>query len=98
MQRRDVPQFVKLLKSEIVLVITGGAFHVAALTDQGEVWLWGQNAEGQLGLGDFSQRNQPTRVEFLVGTYIIKVATGSYHTICLSGEHLSNQIQTNLFL
>lgn len=81
---RDVPQYVKLLGSEVVLYITGGAFHVAALTDQGEVWVWGQNAEGQLGLGDFSQRNQPTRVAFLVGINIIKVATGAYHTLVLT--------------
>jgi alpha-tubulin suppressor-like RCC1 family protein len=50
--------------------------------------VWGQNAEGQLGLGDFSQRNRPTLVDFLVGTNVVHIATGAYHTIILTGEGL----------
>jgi alpha-tubulin suppressor-like RCC1 family protein len=55
-------------------------------TDKGQVWMWGQNAEGQLGLGDFSQRNQPTLMDFLVGINVVQIATGAYHTIFLTGE------------
>uniref|UniRef100_A0A7S1E0E8 EGF-like domain-containing protein n=1 Tax=Hemiselmis andersenii TaxID=464988 RepID=A0A7S1E0E8_HEMAN len=39
-----------------------------------------------MGLGDFSQRNQPTKVDFLVGTNIVKVASGAYHTLVLTDE------------
>jgi alpha-tubulin suppressor-like RCC1 family protein len=36
-----------------------GWFHSAALTRSGEVYVWGQNEDGKLGLGDFQQRLTP---------------------------------------
>lgn len=38
-----------------------GDYHFAALTSSGELYTWGQGAQGQLGLGDTQKRGQ-TRV------------------------------------
>ena len=38
-----------------VVKLSAGAGHSLALTDTGQVWGWGANTEGQLGLGEESQ-------------------------------------------
>ena len=42
--------------------ISAGEYSSAALRDTGELYTWGQNGAGQLGLGDTTDRNRPTRV------------------------------------
>ena len=42
-------------------VIAGGNFTLA-LDQQGKLWAWGNNAFGQLGLGDTTNRDRPTLV------------------------------------
>jgi len=41
---------------------------------------------GQLGLGDTSARQIPVKIPFPSETKIIKIAAGSYHTVCLDHE------------
>lgn len=69
-----------------------------ALADKGQLWVWGQNAEGQLGLGDFSQRNQPTVMEYMLGQNVVNVAAGAYHTLILTGDilllHVSSRFES----
>ena len=55
------------------------------MADIGNVWVWGQNAEGQLGLGDLSQRNQPEIVTYLLEISVTKIVCGAYHTMILTG-------------
>lgn len=46
--------------------ISAGGFHTCAIRRNGvnrELYCWGDNGAGQLGLGDFSGRSQPTRVD-----------------------------------
>lgn len=93
---RDVPMLVRTLVGEHVLSVAAGAFHVLALTDRGKVWVWGHNSEGQLGLGDLSQRNQPALIQ-MEGRNMVAVACGAYHTLLLSdfGELFSAGLNAN---
>ena len=40
-----------------VVDLHGGREHVAALRDDGTVWVWGSNQQGQLGLGGSTNRS-----------------------------------------
>lgn len=37
-------------------------YHVIAIKENGTLWTWGANAQGQLGLGDINSRSTPTQV------------------------------------
>ena len=43
--------------------ISAGGFHSAAIDDEGLLWTWGRNAEGQLGLGDAAFETQRDVIE-----------------------------------
>lgn len=45
--------------------ISCGSEHSFALSEEGELFSWGLNFKGQLGLGDFDNRYEPTLVENL---------------------------------
>jgi alpha-tubulin suppressor-like RCC1 family protein len=45
-----------------VKAIAAGGWHSLALTESGEVYAWGSNGHGQLGLGDTNNRLTPTEV------------------------------------
>ena len=42
--------------------VSAGWGHALALTEKGDVWAWGLNTYGQLGLGDCKTRHEPERV------------------------------------
>jgi alpha-tubulin suppressor-like RCC1 family protein len=45
-----------------VISVQAGSLHSAALTKNGDLWLWGQGAWGQLGLGNRSNRFRPVQL------------------------------------
>lgn len=44
------------------LAVAGGYYHTIALKTDGTVWSWGNNTQGQLGLGNTTQRNSPVQI------------------------------------
>lgn len=58
--------------------------HVFAISDAGQVYGWGRNNKGQLGLGDTNERKCPTLIKELTGYKIIAVATGKGHSLFLT--------------
>ncbi len=50
-----------------VVAISSGSNHLLALCDDGTVWAWGRNLEGQLGSPVTRFRDRPARVEALSG-------------------------------
>jgi uncharacterized repeat protein (TIGR02543 family) len=62
-----------------------GAFHALILTDSGQLYVTGRNANGQLGLGDKIDRNLFTYADMSnLSGKIAKIATGYYHTLLLT--------------
>lgn len=47
--------------------------HSIAADQEGRLWVWGRNTDGELGLGDFVRRNEPTVVTRLLHHWISKV-------------------------
>ena len=68
-----------------VFAVSAGQRHSVALTDKrgvNDVWVWGYNGYGELGLGDTNVRTQPTRASsFAKATRMLGVAAGARHTV-----------------
>lgn len=71
------------LKSRHAAAVSCGARHSAMLTEDGQLFTWGWNKYGQLGLGDSVDRNIPFRVS-ISGCLPRNVACGWWHTLLLA--------------
>ncbi|XP_068988938.1 RCC1-like G exchanging factor-like protein [Bombus flavifrons] len=68
-------------KNTKVVKIFCGMSHLAALTNTGDLYMWGCNKFGSLGLGDLKDQYFPLKVT--VGAQVKKVACGIDHTVTL---------------
>jgi len=57
-----------------------------AITEDGKVYSWGRNENGQLGHGDTKDRYCPTLISELSGHHVVKVSTGKGHSLFLTEE------------
>ncbi len=62
--------------------ITSGYFHTCALLSNGSVKCWGNNGNGQLGYGDFTQRNAPGP-SISLGSTATQISSRGAHTCAL---------------
>ncbi|KAK1262600.1 Ultraviolet-B receptor UVR8 [Acorus gramineus] len=77
----------KPLESDLVLdvhQIACGVSHAALVTRQGEVFTWGEEHGGRLGLGIDSDVCRPQLVESLSVHNVDYIACGEYHTCAIS--------------
>ncbi|BFZ21760.1 hypothetical protein BsWGS_24799 [Bradybaena similaris] len=65
---------------------TAGSLPHPPVVTATELWVWGDNQQGQLGLGDLVDRSQPTIVKFFVGRHVIKLAAGDNHCLALTAN------------
>ena len=65
-----------------VQALAGGKAHSLVLLQDGEVWTWGRNNDGQLGLGDQTTRWAPFRIPSLPNT-ISGISAGSSFSMAL---------------
>ncbi|GBG27735.1 Protein kinase, putative [Hondaea fermentalgiana] len=70
------------------LSIAAGRYHSAGVTDDGEVYTWGEGDSGQLGLGDLESQRVPTLVTSLgrngADVKVVQVTCGAAHTVALT--------------
>jgi alpha-tubulin suppressor-like RCC1 family protein len=62
----------------------GGYQHSVAVKNNGTVWTWGYNGEGELGDGTIIQRTSPVQVAAL--NSVTNVAAGYYHTMAIKND------------
>ncbi|XP_011049375.1 PREDICTED: probable E3 ubiquitin-protein ligase HERC4 isoform X2 [Acromyrmex echinatior] len=80
-----VPRMIKVLGTNVIVQIACGTEHSIALTNDGELYAWGSNREGQLGLGSYTTTEiKPKRISTLAAVPIAFIACGGYHTIVIS--------------
>lgn len=94
------PSLVTYLQTKRIEAVICGAEHTLAITSDGEVYTWGLNLKGQLGLGDTHNRNSPTLVENVSSRYtpyqgyglekgerVIQAACGGLHSLLLTDRN-----------
>uniref|UniRef100_H0XH41 HECT and RLD domain containing E3 ubiquitin protein ligase family member 6 n=1 Tax=Otolemur garnettii TaxID=30611 RepID=H0XH41_OTOGA len=68
-----------------IIQVSCGHYHSLALSEDSQVFSWGKNSHGQLGLGkEFSSKASPQRVQSLEGLPLAQVAAGGAHSFALS--------------
>ncbi|KAG7033821.1 Ultraviolet-B receptor UVR8 [Cucurbita argyrosperma subsp. argyrosperma] len=84
-QGETVPRLLDapILGSKRAKRISCGARHNAVLTDDGQLFSWGWNKYGQLGLGDSIDRNIPSKVP-IDGCLPQNIVCGWWHTLMLA--------------
>ncbi|XP_065086376.1 probable E3 ubiquitin-protein ligase HERC4 isoform X2 [Ochlerotatus camptorhynchus] len=81
----NIPRTIKTIAAKTVVQIASGLFHSLALTNSGELFSWGANGYGQLGLGTTSEKIvTPTLVKSLAGIPIAFIACGGNHSFAVS--------------
>ncbi|XP_051773057.1 probable E3 ubiquitin-protein ligase HERC1 isoform X4 [Ctenopharyngodon idella] len=72
------------LLGKVVVCVSAGYRHSAAVTNDGELYTWGEGDFGRLGHSDSHSRNVPTLVKDISG--VGQVACGSSHTIAVAQD------------
>ncbi|XP_037686168.1 E3 ISG15--protein ligase HERC5 isoform X2 [Choloepus didactylus] len=74
-----------VLQEKNIIQITCGDYHSLALSKGGELFAWGQNVHGQLGVGrTFVSTSTPQIVEHLSGVPLVQISAGEAHSMALS--------------
>ncbi|KAI9906924.1 hypothetical protein PsorP6_004192 [Peronosclerospora sorghi] len=84
---QHTPQWVYALASHVITKVACGLYHTVAITKGGEVYTFGKNDYGQLGLGHARNMKVPTLVKTSLwenDEKIVAVSCGYYHTVTIS--------------
>lgn len=76
MRDTTIPQVVQALTGHPIEDIAVGCEHVLALDRVGNIWVWGANAEGQLGVGNINPQYVPVLVATLIGKNMRSISAG----------------------
>ncbi|KAI4897359.1 hypothetical protein NFI96_017345 [Prochilodus magdalenae] len=76
------------LQNKAVVSIACGQTSSMAVSDNGEVYGWGYNGNGQLGLGNNGNQLTPCRLAALQGLCVLQIASGYAHSLALTDEGL----------
>lgn len=72
-----------------------GDSHSAVLTDEGDMFVWGDNSAGRLGLASMSSIYRPTLVDDLMGRNITSIGLGGFFSIAITGPSSQALIYRN---
>lgn len=82
-----VPVEIQLPSGVLSVSVSTGADHILALGSDGNVYAWGNNAYGQLGINlDTASLSIPTVVAGLQGKHIVAVSAGKHFSLALSED------------
>ncbi|KAM9836255.1 RCC1 and BTB domain-containing protein 1 [Aulostomus maculatus] len=76
------------LQGKTTMGITCGQTSSMAVLDNGEVYGWGYNGNGQLGIGNNGNQHTPCRLSALQGLCVQQVVSGYSHCLALTDEGL----------
>ena len=74
------PQVLALPTDSPVIDVSVGADYTLVLTDRGDVWGWGNNGDGQVGVGHTGAVREPCLVPSLSDRGVKQIAAGKTHS------------------
>ena len=80
------PQPVQVPLNGAVLAVAAGTGHTVAILEDGSLWVWGRNDQGQLGLDPDTAALVPQPTQVTEATGAVDVAAGTYQTACLLSD------------
>ena len=78
------PRIVPHMENRASAAVSCGNAHTVVVTDNGNVWSWGDNKCGQLGTGNLISSATPVSLHTLEEQEITHVACGSEHTVVVT--------------
>ncbi len=79
--------FVITLPSGVTPVAgAGGADHTLMIGSDGNLYAWGYNGYGQLGIGNLTQESTPVKVSMPAGVIPLSVAAGNDHSLAIGSD------------
>ncbi len=73
----EIPTLIQGLAGKQVTHVSCGSAYSAAITQSGDLYMWGQGNYGRLGSGASDDLLVPTQVATLKGQKVVDVACGS---------------------
>lgn len=81
-----IPKKIEALDDAEIVRIENGNGVSYAIDATGTLYAWGQNTNGQLGLGDEVNRDLPTVVTALEDETVVDISSGTAHTVVLTAD------------
>ena len=86
-----IPFLVKTFSNDRIVAVSCGDSHTAVITENKDLYTFGNNDRGQLGLGSSVNKDIPTMVRPISYQGVITVSCGSRHTAIITKN---NQLHT----
>ncbi|MDT4950217.1 MAG: hypothetical protein QOJ37_2812 [Pseudonocardiales bacterium] len=83
----STPQLVPLPDGTVVTQASAGLGHTLALTSTGEIYSWGLNNLGQLGINSTTNTPHPTSVPLVGGVRAGAVSAGYSHSLAVTADN-----------
>lgn len=90
-----LPKPIPFFDKKKVLQVSCSYFHSVVICDNYDVYSFGRNDFGQLGLGDTTDRSSPVIVNSLKNHNIIQASCGQYHTIVCTDQGICYSMGKN---
>jgi alpha-tubulin suppressor-like RCC1 family protein len=97
MTSSTIPLTLSMLRHRPVISLACGESHSMALTIGGSIFVWGENAQGQLGLGDTTPRLRAELIRSLRAAKAVKISCGRQHSAVISKSGLLFTFGSNSF-
>lgn len=80
-----IPELVPGLEAHEIIHVSCGASHSMALNRWGQLYTWGSDGSGQLGLQmEYDIQPLPKIIKFLAQHHIIQISCGEKHSLALT--------------
>lgn len=84
----NAPVPVEVVHLTDVVAVSAGQTYSLALSHDGTVWAWGDNSQGQFGLGTSTPASSSTPQQVPGVSNIVAIAAGAYHALALRADGL----------